>query len=309
MNDLNSLSLPDLFAELMRDGVTRGLFRLAREEDLGSAGRDITSEMVIADDAVGAGQFVCRGKGVIAGVAALPLVGEEFAPDCVITPALEDGMVAQQGAVIAQIDGPLRQILALERTALNVLSRLSGIATLTAEYVRLATESAPSGCPKICDTRKTTPGLRALEKYAVRCGGGWLHRQGLYDAMLIKDNHLQHMGASIDLNQLERAIERARAGSELRFVELEVDTLDQLDRAVQLRAGLVDILLLDNMSPDEIVRAIAVRDKRAPRVQLEASGGVTLETVGAIAATGVDRISVGALTHSASALDIGLDLH
>jgi nicotinate-nucleotide pyrophosphorylase (carboxylating) len=226
----------------------------------------------------------------------------------VIAPCLEDGMVAQVGTVIAQIEGPTRQILAFERTALNVLSRLSGVATVTAEYVRIAAEKAPAGCQHICDTRKTTPGLRALEKYAVRCGGSWLHRSGLFDAMLIKDNHLEHMGAKLDLNQLEGAIARARAGADLRFVELEVDTLEQLERALRLPAGLIDIVLLDNMNPDVIARAIEIRNEEAPSVQLEASGGVTLETVGAIAATGVDRISVGALTHSAPALDIGLDL-
>jgi nicotinate-nucleotide pyrophosphorylase (carboxylating) len=218
-------------------------------------------------------------------------------PNLVFTPSVEDGAQVGRGTLLAVVAGPLRSILAAERTALNFLQRLSGIATLTRKFVAAAAGTRA----KLLDTRKTTPGWRLLEKYAVRCGGGVNHRVGLYDGILIKDNHLAGLGGDV-----RRAVEAARThpGNEGIPVEVEVDTLDQLEVALAVRA---DIVLLDNMSLDQLRTAVARRDAIAPDVLLEASGGVNLNTVQEIAATGVDRISVGALTHSAVALDIGLD--
>ena len=194
----------------------------------------------------------------------------------------------------------MRSLLAMERTALNFLQRLSGIATMTAQFVtRVAGTKAV-----ILDTRKTTPGWRALEKYAVRCGGGTNHRAGLYDAVLIKDNHLAWLAEGGD--PIGQAVKLAREGAPkgTKFIEVEVDTLEQFDRALEVGP---DIILIDNLGPEKLAEAVRRRDERAPGILLEASGGVTLATVRALAETGVDRISVGALTHSAPALDIGLD--
>ncbi len=207
--------------------------------------------------------------------------------------------------MVARLAGPMRSLLAMERMALNFLQRLSGIATLTARYV-----SATAGTRSaIYDTRKTTPGWRALEKYAVRCGGGFNHRFGLYDAVLIKDNHLAWLESAAGpgaTDPIIAAIATARANAPSgTTIEVEVDTLEQFD--VALRCG-PDIILVDNLGPERVAEAVRRRDAVAPGVRLEASGGVTLETVGALAATGVDRISVGALTHSAPALDLALDL-
>ena len=206
------------------------------------------------------------------------------------------------GDVVGTLSGSLRGILAVERVLLNLLTHLSGIATLTAAYVaQVAGTSAD-----IYDTRKTIPGLRDLAKYAVACGGGCNHRMGLHDAVLVKDNHIAHIAPAELPGALARMVVAARAAKPRpTFVEIEVDTLDQL-RAV-LPTG-PDIVLLDNMAPDQLRDAVALRNAAAPGVLLEASGGVTLETVGAIARTGVDRIAVGALTHSAPALDLGLDI-
>jgi nicotinate-nucleotide pyrophosphorylase (carboxylating) len=208
-------------------------------------------------------------------------------------PSVKDGDHIQPGSAVARVEGTMRSLLAMERTALNFLQRLSGIATLTAAYVRAA---APHRAAIVC-TRKTTAGLRALEKYAVRAGGGANHRFGLYDAVLIKDNHIAIAGG---VDAALRAVRR-RAGHLVK-VEIEVDTLAQLDEAL---AGGADVILLDNMGLDDLREAVRVT---AGRALLEASGSVTLESVNAIAATGVDLISVGRLTHSAPALDIGLDV-
>src|SRR5262249_6712716 len=193
----------------------------------------------------------------------------------------------------------MRSLLGMERMALNFLQQLSGIATLTAQFVA---EVAGTGAV-ILDTRKTTPAWRALEKYAVRCGGGRNHRFGLYDDVLIKDNHLAWLASARD--PLGQAIRAARAGAPPgTMVSVEVDTLEQLDRALQCAP---DVILVDNLGPTALTEAVRRRNERAPGVLLEASGGITLATVAALARTGVDRISVGALTHSAPALDIGLD--
>ncbi len=218
-------------------------------------------------------------------------------PQLEIQSLIADGTRVERGDCVATVAGSLRSILAGERTALNFLQRLSGIATLTRKFV-----DAISGLPtQLLDTRKTTPGWRLLEKYAVRMGGGVNHRIGLFDAILIKDNHLAGLGGDV-----RRAVEAARAypGNASLSIEVEVDSLAQLEVALAVAA---DIVLLDNMSLQQLRTAVAQRTALAPAVLLEASGGVTLETIRAIASTGVDRISVGAITHSAVALDIALD--
>jgi nicotinate-nucleotide pyrophosphorylase (carboxylating) len=214
---------------------------------------------------------------------------------------MSDGERVERGSVAAVLSGATRSRLIGERTLLNFLTHLSGVATLTRSFVDLTRGTRA----KILDTRKTLPGWRALEKYAVRCGGGVNHRMGLYDGVLIKDNHLAAWVGLENRPTLGEAVERARRVSPKEApIEVEVDSLEQL-RAV-LSAG-PDIVLLDNMSPAMMREALAIRDATAPAVLLEASGGVTLETVSAIAATGVDRISIGALTHSAAALDLAFD--
>ncbi len=311
MRDLNSLTLDDLFAELTREPWSRSWIDAAFREDLGDPPGDVTSEIVIPAGALGAGTFVARRAGVVAGLALLPMLAERFAPGVELTMRMSDGSRADTGAALAEIAGDLRGILALERTALNTLGRLCGIASRTAEFVRAAEVAAlyaGRAAPAICDTRKTTPGLRAIEKYAVRCGGGTLHRIGLHDAVLVKDNHLRAIGGADGFARLAASLRTARDRRGLRFLEVEVDTLEQFERLIAAAPGLIDIVLLDNMAPMEMANAVALRDALAPGLRLEASGGVSLAMVGEIAATGVDRISVGALTHSAPALDVALDL-
>jgi nicotinate-nucleotide pyrophosphorylase (carboxylating) len=269
----------------------------AIEEDVGTG--DLTSRCVTPSDLMGEAVFVARGPGVLAG---LPAVAETFRivdPEIVLTPLLEDGAVLERGSRIATVSGPMRSILTGERVALNFLQRLSGVATLTARYVAVV-----AGLPcQILDTRKTTPGWRLLEKYAVRQGGGHNHRMGLYDGVLIKDNHLAALGTGSDI--VGEAVRRARTAYGLGVsVEIEVDTLEQLDVSLTARPNIV---LLDNMPPDVLREAVRRRNEQAPGVLLEASGGITLTKLRAIGESGVDRISIGALTHSAPALDIGLD--
>ncbi len=274
------------------------LARLALAEDLGSSG-DLTSLAVIPPDLQGRAVFVARTTGVVAGLPAVRGTFDLVDPRLVIEPELEDGVTAGPGTRLATVRGPMRGILTGERTALNFLQRLCGVATLTRRYADLI-----AGLPvQLLDTRKTTPGWRLLEKYAVRCGGGHNHRLGLGDGVLIKDNHLAALGSVPD--PVAEAVRLARTAHGLSVpLEIEVDTLEQLDRAL---ASGPDIVLLDNMPPPLLREAVRRRDAVAPGVRLEASGGVNLTTIRAIAETGVDRISVGALTHSAVALDIGLD--
>ncbi|MBN9517305.1 carboxylating nicotinate-nucleotide diphosphorylase [bacterium] len=274
----------------------RRLVELALSEDLGSAG-DRTSLALIPAHQLGRAAFVARSEGVVAGLPAAAMVCAAVDPALAFAPARPDGSALTRGTLLATVAGPLRSILAAERTALNFLQRLSGVASLTRCYV----DAAAGTRAVVLDTRKTTPGWRLLEKYAVRMGGGTNHRLGLYDGVLIKDNHLAGLGGDV-----RRAVELARAapGNGGLPVEVEVDTLDQLEHALAART---DIVLLDNMTPDQMRAAVARRNAVSPGTRLEASGGVNLTTIAAIAATGVDRISVGALTHSAPALDIGLD--
>jgi nicotinate-nucleotide pyrophosphorylase (carboxylating) len=274
------------------------LIDLALAEDLGQVG-DLTAAVTIPSQARGAARFVTRSDGIVAGLPVVALLAERFELGEHWRTYVDDGDRVARGAEIARVEGPMRSLLAMERTALNFLQRLSGIATTTARFVA---EVAGTGA-LILDTRKTTPGWRALEKYAVRCGGGRNHRIGLYDAVLIKDNHLAWLAQADD--PIGTALKEARAHAPGgTVVEIEVDSLEQLDRAL---VGGPDIVLVDNLGPEALAEAVRRRDARNPRVLLEASGGVTLDTVRALARTGVDRISIGALTHSAPALDIGLD--
>jgi nicotinate-nucleotide pyrophosphorylase (carboxylating) len=278
------------------NAAARRLIGLALAEDLGSAG-DVTSLATIPPDTSGGAAIVARAAGVIAGLPVARLVFEAVDPALAFTPSVKDGTAVEAGAELATVSGAMRSILTAERTALNFLQRLSGVATLTRRYVEAA-----GGKTRILDTRKTTPGWRLLEKYAVRMGGGLNHRAGLYDGVLIKDNHLAALGGGPAA--VPRAVAAARQQTPDLPVEVEVDTLEQLDAALACRP---DIVLLDNMPPEMLKRCVERRDEIAPGVLLEASGGVNLQTIGPIAAAGVDRVSVGALTHSALALDIALD--
>lgn len=296
------LNVVPKLADYIDDDTLRRLIEVARLEDLGSEGIDVTSACFIDASAAGSAAFVNRQAGVVAGLATLGTIAGVYGGRARITLHASDGDSIDEGTTLATMAGPMRDILAIERVALNLLTHLSGVATLTARYVARC-KGTKAG---VYDTRKTLPGLRGLQKYAVACGGGKTHRIGLYDAVLIKDNHL----AGTALNQLTKRLTEAagqarRLTKHLKFVEVEVDTIDQL-RDV-LRAP-VDIVLLDNMTLGNLTQAVAMRNQNAPRIELEASGGVNLETVGLIARTGVDRISVGALTHSAPSLDIGLDI-
>ena len=261
----------------------------ALAEDVGEG--DVTTEATVDHDAMGAAELLVREPGVLCGLDVAEAVFRALDPEIRFEPLVEEGAVVDRATAVALVTGPERAILTGERTALNFIGRLSGIATLTRRYVDAVAGTGVT----ILDTRKTTPGLRALEKHAVACGGGRNHRFGLDDGVLVKDNHLRAAGS------VREAVERARATTDLP-VEVECDTLAQLSEA--LAAG-ADAILLDNMTPDELRAAVALAGGRA---RLEASGGVTLETVRAIAETGVDEISVGALTHSARSLDVSLEL-
>ncbi|HEX7009657.1 MAG TPA: carboxylating nicotinate-nucleotide diphosphorylase [Phycisphaeraceae bacterium] len=278
------------------------LIACARLEDLGPDGQDVTSEAFISADRMGQGDLVARQAGRLAGLALLPRIAKTYDPSIRVELLAADADPARLDQTVARVSGPVRSLLAMERIALNFITHLSGVATLTARFV----EKTAGTRAKIYDTRKTIPGLRRLQKYAVACGGGHTHRIGLYDAMLIKDNHLAGLSLDELAGTLQRVVREARQRyPRLKFIEVEVDRLDQLERV--LGTG-VDVVLLDNMTLRELEQAVALRDRAAPRVELEASGGVNLDTVAGIAATGVDRISAGALTHSAPALDLALDL-
>ena len=263
----------------------------ALEEDLGAAG-DITTDAIVSADAQGEAEIVARKAGVVAGLDLVEAAFKALDPEASFTRVVEDGGKVAAGGTIAHISAKTRALLTGERTALNFLGRLSGIATLTAAYVAAAEGTGA----KIACTRKTTPSLRAFEKYAVRAGGGVNHRFGLYDAILVKDNHIAAAGGLA--NALHRL--RPRAGHLVK-VEVEVDTLDQLEEALRFP---IDAVLLDNMDVATLKKAVALVKGR---VVTEASGGVTLETVREIAETGVDVISVGALTHSPRNLDSSLE--
>jgi nicotinate-nucleotide pyrophosphorylase (carboxylating) len=277
----------DLPPFLVEDAV-----RAALAEDLGRAG-DVTTQATIPESATARAVIAARETGVIAG---LPLARTAFAllsPSVEFQALLADGAPVEPGAIVARIEGPARAVLSAERVALNYLGRLSGVASLTAAYARRVAHTRA----RVCDTRKTTPLMRAFEKYAVRCGGGANHRFGLDDAVLIKDNHIAVAGGIVPALRAAKSFV-----GHLTKIEIEVDRLDQLREVVAEGA---DAVLLDNMTPDLLREAVKLVDGR---MICEASGGVTLDAVAAIAETGVDLISVGALTHSARVLDLGLDI-
>ncbi len=313
--DLNALDLPSLYRTLDAAGLTRRLFELMRDEDLGAdmQRRDATTlacfplEQGPPDAPRLAAAVVAREPCRVAGLASIPGLARAFglAVDCRTVAA--DGDDAEAGATLAEIEGPAHDVLRLERSLLNLLSRLSGVATHTARFADAIRRDAPDAHARLLDTRKTTPGLRVLEKYAVRCGGGLCHRVGLHDAVLIKDNHLAGLAPDRLGSFVESAARRARDMDGIRFVEVEVDHLAQLEALLALEPGLVDFVLLDNMPEPTLRDAVAMRDRARSPILLEASGGVTLQTVAAIARTGVDRISAGALTHAAPSVDLALE--
>jgi len=268
------------------------IVKQALNEDLGH-GRDITSELTIPSDAQAKAALRVRKPGVLAGLivglSAFTLVDGDFE----ITIHANDGDALEADQIVAEIEGPARSLLTAERTALNFIQQLSGIATLTNQYVK----KVKGTDAKITDTRKTIPNLRALQKYAVRCGGGVNHRSGLDDAILIKDNHIATAGG------IKAALDAVQDAGHTLKIEIEVDTIMQLEEV--LKHGGANIVLLDNMNVATLKKAVALCKGK---IVTEASGGVTLETVKAVAETGVDYISVGALTHSAPALDMGLDI-
>jgi nicotinate-nucleotide pyrophosphorylase (carboxylating) len=285
-----SLLNPEAFLSplAIEQAVTRAL-----DEDLGRAG-DITSIATIPETTPARAVMVARRAGVIAGLPLAVATFQKLSPEIDIQAHVRDGAAVAKGVQVLTISGPARAMLAGERTALNFVGRLSGIATLTSEYVRRTAGTKL----RICCTRKTTPGLRALEKYAVRCGGGFNHRFGLDDAILIKDNHVAVAGGVRPV--LERA--RSRVGHLVK-VEIEVDTLAQLREV--LDTGMADVVLLDNMDDADLTKAVKLAQGR---VVLEASGGVTVDSIAQIAMTGVDYVSCGALTHSAPNFDVAIDI-
>jgi nicotinate-nucleotide pyrophosphorylase (carboxylating) len=274
----------DTLAEIVAAAVASAL-----AEDVGEG--DVTTEATVDADARGTAQLLVKEPGVVCGLEVAAAVFATLDRDVHFEPLVEEGSRIDGATAIAVVTGPLRAILTGERVALNFVARLSGIATLTRFYV----DAVEGTGAAILDTRKTTPGLRLLEKVAVETGGGRNHRLGLFDAVLIKDNHLRAAGS------VAVAVERARAATDLP-IEVECDTLAQVAEA--LEAG-VDALLLDNMQPAELREAVALARGRA---RLEASGGITLDNVRAVAETGVDEISIGALTHSARSLDVSLEV-
>ncbi|WP_116654308.1 carboxylating nicotinate-nucleotide diphosphorylase [Pelagibacterium sediminicola] len=284
--------MPPAYAPLVPLHIVERAVITALEEDLGQAG-DITSQATISPNATAVARINARSEGTLCGLDCASTAFRLIGPGLAVTPFVEDGAKLDAGMPILEVSGNARLILAAERTALNFLTHLSGVATLTR---RFADAVAGTGA-RVCCTRKTTPGLRALEKYAVRCGGGHNHRFGLDDAILIKDNHIAVVGG------VRAAIEAARAfAGHLVAVEVEVDTLDQLEDALDAGAAAV---LLDNMDNETLARGVAMATGRA---KLEASGNVTLERVRSIAETGVDYISSSRITMAAAPLDLGLDV-
>lgn len=262
------------------------------QEDLGFG--DVTTMSTIPETEQGIGILYAKEAGIVAGLPIAQQVFETVDPELVFSAKVEEGTRVEVGDQIAEVSGSVRSILSGERLALNLMQRLSAIATKTSEY----TAAVAGTKARVVDTRKTTPGLRFLEKYAVRVGGGYNHRFALYDAVMIKDNHIKGAGG------IEQAVAAARAAiPHTMTIEVEAESLEQVREALEAGA---DIIMLDNMSNEQMVEAVQLIDGRA---LVEASGGVNLETIGAIAKTGVDIISVGALTHSVKAFDISLDLN
>jgi nicotinate-nucleotide pyrophosphorylase (carboxylating) len=275
--------------------MSHKLIMMALDEDIGES--DVTSDYFVPDECIARAFLTVRKEGVISGVDLAEAVFHQVDPQLNVQVMVEDGSKVAPGAMLMRVEGKARSILTAERTALNFLQRLSGVATLTSQYVSLVKHTRA----KILDTRKTTPAYRALEKKAVIDGGGTNHRMGLYDRAMVKDNHLV---AESSVGALQEAILKLKSEKPHIQVEMEADRLEQVAHFLKWQG--VDYILLDNMSLAELRQAVEMRGENS-RIQLEASGGVNLDTVANIAETGVDFISVGALTHSAPALDIGLD--
>jgi nicotinate-nucleotide pyrophosphorylase (carboxylating) len=292
-----------------KDEQVRELIQLAKREDLG--GGDVTSDLLVPEDRTGVGTLVQRDVGIVCGLPIVEMICRAYDERLRVEQIpgfhleiIEGRFSDQRTTPLLRIRGPLRSLLAAERVILNFLQHMSGIATQTQRFVRRIEGTGA----KIYDTRKTIPGLRALAKYAVRAGGGHNHRVGLFDAVLVKDNHLAAIAVKELASFLSGVVTKSRAHSPNRILEVEVDNLDQLKEVLKVDG--VDIVLLDNMDCPRMTSAVELRNSagKKGKLQLEASGGVTLETVRSIALTGVERISVGAITHSATALDIGLDV-
>ena len=283
-------------------GQVRPLIRMAIEEDLGRG--DTTSELLFEADSLAKATIVSREEIIVCGMDAAAEILRQYDERLKLKILMPDGSTAHVGSKLGVIEGPIRAMLSAERVMLNFLQRLSGIATTTSKYVRAVRGTRA----KIYDTRKTLPGWRLLEKYAVRCGGGHNHRLGLYDGVLIKDNHVAELGRNWPA-KLRRLIEKARKVKQVKFVAVEVDHVDhQLNHVLKIPG--IDIVLLDNMGQWQLKHAVEMRDEMCShkgKPLLEASGNITLDNVSAIAQCGVDRIAVGAITHSATAVDIGLD--
>ncbi len=309
--------MPRDFNQLLWDDVLaddcRQIVRLAVREDL-EREQDWTTLALVDKDRMGAADIVARQAGVVAGLPALATAIDEMSASLALATAVEDGASIAAGTALARVSGKVRDLLTCERILLNLLGRMMGVATGAAEYVRRVAGTGAS----IYDTRKTTPGWRRLEKYAVRCGGGRNHRTGLFDAVLIKDNHLAQFDAASGLPSGETAAAAVRQARRFLqdhtadrpiadlIIEVEVDSLKQLAGVLPERP---DVVLVYNFSLEQLREAVAIRNRTALGVELDASGGVNLETVRAIAETGIERISVGALTHGARCLDVGLDWH
>lgn len=286
----------------------RELIHLAKAEDLRND--DVTSRLTIPEDKIGVGTLVQKEVGIVSGLPIVEMVCRTYDERLRVElipgfhmEVIEGRFSDARSTPLLRIRGPMRSLLSAERVLLNFLQRMSGVATQTQRYVR---RIAGTGA-KIYDTRKTIPGFRALDKYAVVSGGGHNHRMGLYDGLLIKDNHVAALAPKDLVSHLSAVVNKCRSEDASRLVEVEVDTLDQLREVLKING--LDVVLLDNMDCPKMEQAVHLRDQMGlkSRVELEASGGVTLETVRSIASTGVERISVGAITHSAPALDISLE--
>lgn len=287
------------------------LIELARREDLGPTGDDVTSRLTIDQNAIGVATLLQKETGIVCGLPIVEHVCRAYDERLRVEQIpgfhmeiIEGRFSDSQITPLLRIRGPLRSLLSAERVILNFLQRMSGVATLTQRFVRRVAGTHA----KIYDTRKTIPGLRALDKYAVRAGGGFNHRIGLYDGLLVKDNHVASIPVKNLIARLQPVVNQCRAEDPTRLVEIEVDTLEQLREVLNING--VGVILLDNMDCPKMELAVELRNKagRQGTVDLEASGGVTLETVRSIAQTGVERIAVGAITHSATAMDIGMDV-
>lgn len=300
--DVNDVSLDQAFELLCPAAQLQRLFALARDEDLNDFG-DVSSALVIGDAQQASAHIVARAAGVVAGLRAVPHLLEAFNARLELDLLSADGKQIQPGEPLARLAGSARALLAVERTVLNMLSRAGGIAT----HTRAAVEQIVQTRCRIYDTRKTAPGHRGLDKYAVRCGGGFCHRIGLFDAVLIKDNHLANVPTNELTDFLNSRLRDARDRAPLRFIEVEVDDLDQFKAVLACEPGLIDTVLLDNFDVGALTQAVALRNEHDSSIQLEASGGITLASLSRFAQTGVDHIAIGSLTHTVHAHNLALD--